>query len=224
MSPQASRWLYRHGLQSFLRAGCVGIDNTLLPGSGQWTMSALDVERLLRISPLVRVVGARAAQESRQAPRGPAVSNASQSNTGENWQTASQVPAPDVYISYSRRDLPVVREIVKALGDAGLRTFMDAEALAPSSSWTDALSRALKASTAVLICIGPEGVGDRQRDELEAAMLAEAHRVIPVLLPGSEPDRIPLSLQSIQGVDYRDRDQGELRNLVVSIRGASFSA
>jgi hypothetical protein len=52
-------------------------------------------------------------------------------------------PAFDVFMSYSRRDAPVVMPLYDALSERGLKVFMDKTSLAPGDPWPDRIDQAI---------------------------------------------------------------------------------
>jgi len=96
----------------------------------------------------------------------------------------------DVFLSYNRRDRRVVERLAQVLSERGLRVFKDDWYLRPGQFWPAALEENLKASRAVAVAVGSNGLGAWQQREAIAAIErqhAEAKAgkffpVIPVLL------------------------------------------
>jgi hypothetical protein len=77
----------------------------------------------------------------------------------------------DVFVSYSRADGRHAAEIDSVLRDKGLKTFFDRRNLAPGLPWVRALEQAIGAARAVIVLIGPRGLGNTQRYERELAFV-----------------------------------------------------
>jgi hypothetical protein len=100
----------------------------------------------------------------------------------------------DVFLSYSRTDAPAVRQIQVYLKQAGFATFLDRDQLPAGQPWLPALEQAIARCTAVVVLVGPAGLGAWQQREVQLALdrQTEAERggrafpVIPVLLPKVE--------------------------------------
>jgi hypothetical protein len=93
----------------------------------------------------------------------------------------------DVFVSYSRADLRHAAEIDSFLRAKGLRTFVDRRDLAPGLLWVRALEQAIDAAKAVIVLIGPRGLGNTQQYERDLALIRQtrepAFPVVPVILP-----------------------------------------
>ena len=121
----------------------------------------------------------------------------------------------------------------------GLLAWIDEERLLPGDVVQDQLERAIRQAGAVIVCIGPHGLGrwqtveyhsvyqrliDAAEREPDGGFRTSQHlRVIPVLLPGAETKQIPLFLRRHLNVDLRKRAAGTqrepLRKLVAAILG-----
>jgi uncharacterized protein YjbI with pentapeptide repeats/energy-coupling factor transporter ATP-binding protein EcfA2 len=98
----------------------------------------------------------------------------------------------DVFVSYSRADWRHAAEIDSVLRDKGLKTFFDRRNLAAGLPWVRALEQAIGAAKAVIVLIGPRGLGNTQQYERELAFLRQtsepAFTVVPVILPETTTD------------------------------------
>jgi hypothetical protein len=101
----------------------------------------------------------------------------------------------DVFLSYSNDDKTAVSRLASALGALGLRVWFDQAVLPPGVPWQRELAEGVENSLATAVCIGPSGIGQWQRVEMETAIqrqIEHQHRVIPVILPGVERDAVSL--------------------------------
>ncbi len=133
----------------------------------------------------------------------------------------------DLFASYNRRDQDQVRRVAEALRERGLGVFLDTWYLTPGRPWPDALERALSATRATAVFVGPHGFGSWQQREQWLALDRQAREqsflVIPVLLPGSEP---PLGFLGLNTwVDLRnDIDDGAMLDiLAAAARGGAVA-
>ena len=69
----------------------------------------------------------------------------------------------DVFVSYARADGCHAAEIDSVLRDKGLKTFFDRRNLAAGMPWIRALEQAIGAAGAVIVLIGPRGLGNTQQ-------------------------------------------------------------
>ncbi|MEJ2502373.1 MAG: TIR domain-containing protein, partial [Gemmatimonadota bacterium] len=120
--------------------------------------------------------------------------------------TDSRSDPYDAFVSYSRRDTDAAERIAVTLRDRGLRVFLDRWCLHAGERWLPEIEDALGQCPAVVIVVGPSGLGDWQQGETELALdrqrRGEPVRVVPVLLPMSEPPLGFLRLNS--WIDLRE--------------------
>ena len=132
----------------------------------------------------------------------------------------------DVFISYSSPDAVVVEQLSRSLQDAGLRVWLDTWELVPGARWKDSIEEAIRSAAATLVCIGGSGVTQSQRVEYQSAVqletLDESKPLIPVLLPGAEPETVPSFLRARSWVDLRNGldNRRELARLLAAVESA----
>lgn len=132
----------------------------------------------------------------------------------------------DVFVSYSRPEAEVVEQLSRILQDAGLCVWLDTWELVPGASWRDLIEEAMRSSSATIVCIGRAGVTQWQRAEYQAALqvetIDESKPVIPVLLPGAEPEAVPAFLRARSWVDLRSGldNRRELERLLAAVESA----
>lgn len=102
---------------------------------------------------------------------------------------------------------PLAEALEQALRRCGLRVYLDNSALVPGESWSQATALALHHSRHLLLCLDAGGLSPWQKREVEQARsAAQAVHVLPVLLPGAEPELLALALRGmadLQPVDLR---------------------
>jgi TPR repeat protein/energy-coupling factor transporter ATP-binding protein EcfA2 len=140
--------------------------------------------------------------------------------------------AYDVFVSYSRADARHAADIDAALRSKGLSTFFDRRELAAGVPWVRALEQAIGAAKAVIVLIGPRGLGNTQHYESELALVRQtgdpAFPVVPVILPDTTTDRPFDFLNLLTWVDFSRVSHAsdapeELQRLVAAVRGAPIS-
>jgi energy-coupling factor transporter ATP-binding protein EcfA2 len=138
----------------------------------------------------------------------------------------------DVFVSYSRGDARDAAEIDSFLRAQGLTTFFDRRNLPPGLPWVRALEEAIGAARAVVVLLGPRGIGNTQQYERELAIIRQtgdpAFPVVPVILPETTTDRPFDFLNILTWVDFsqvkRPSDSpDELARLLKAVRGVSSS-
>jgi hypothetical protein len=76
----------------------------------------------------------------------------------------------DVFLSYSRADAAAADHLRSALADAGLKAFLDRHALAGGRPWQPELEAALGTCRALVVLLGPKGVGGWQHREIQLGL------------------------------------------------------
>ena len=64
-------------------------------------------------------------------------------------------PGSDVYLSYNRADVKIVRELEQALVSAGIDVFRDETGLPTGADWQEVLTSAISTAAFVAVCVGP---------------------------------------------------------------------
>lgn len=112
----------------------------------------------------------------------------------------------DVFISYSERDSTLIKDLAEKLAEKGVRVWFDQWQLRPGDSITRAVADAVASAASFLVCIGESGPRPGVEEEL-AEILARSEqrnqRIIPVLLPGGNPDQMPPLLREYHFLDLR---------------------
>lgn len=100
----------------------------------------------------------------------------------------------DVFLSHASADSPVVEGLAGRLRESGVTPFLDGWHLSPGDRIQERLERALSASCACAVFLGPGGMGPWHREEMRLALDRQvrdrSYRLIPVLLPGVAPQSV----------------------------------
>jgi len=117
-------------------------------------------------------------------------------------------PNHNIFISYSRQDAAVVEQLASSLRDAGFLVWLDRWELMPGARWKNSIEEAIRAASAVIVCFGQSGTSQWQRGEYQTALELEALTdqskvLIPILLPGADPQALPIDLSGRVWVDLR---------------------
>lgn len=118
------------------------------------------------------------------------------------------MPRFQCFLSYNRRDLQLVRQLLQALKQNGVTVWFDLDEM-PGQPGQKAMSRGIAASRTVAILVGPEGLGDWQEQELELAygryVKRKRPRIVPVFLPGAVAlKELPETLGLFAAVDLSE--------------------
>jgi hypothetical protein len=130
----------------------------------------------------------------------------------------------DVMLSHNSADKPLVRRLASELEQRGVKPWLDEWELAPGSVWQDELTRIIRTVPAVIVLIGPSGIGAWEMPEIRACLdesVARGLAVIPVLLPGvTKGECVPLFLRQFTWQDLSEgfTEEGVSR-IVKAIKG-----
>jgi formylglycine-generating enzyme required for sulfatase activity len=129
----------------------------------------------------------------------------------------------DVFLCHNSQDKPAVIEIANQLKANNINPWLDKWHLRPGSSWQDSLEDQIDQIRTAAVFVGNSGLGPWQIEEIKAFLRAFVNRkcpVIPVLLPNAPKEpKLPIFLQGLMWVDFRQRDPEPLGQLIWGITG-----
>ena len=104
-----------------------------------------------------------------------------------------------VFISHSSRDDAFVKELREALESNGITVWVDSRNLRGGSKLAPEIDEAIEQARQVIVVLSPNTVNSpwvrkeiAKSMEVEKQRRDEGYRVIPLLMPGIEPDALPL--------------------------------
>lgn len=195
-------------------ADCVaraGVDAAIFGGAGNLVAVPVAARDALAVDP---DAAARAASEAREAEI------AARRRDIEERRAAGRF---DVFLCHNSVDKPAVKTIGRQLMERGILPWLDEWELRPGMPWQRLLEEQIAGIGAAAVFVGADGFGPWQRQELDSFLrqfVSSACPVIPVLLgnaPG-EP-KLPLFLQGMTWVDFRDLSADSIDRLVWGITG-----
>jgi GTPase SAR1 family protein len=127
----------------------------------------------------------------------------------------------DVFISYNWEDKAAVRKIAQQLRDRGLRPWLDERELGSGLPWQPMLEDVIAGIPAAAVIVGSQ-VGPWQQQEVAAILRQSVRRacaVVPVLLPGANPQDLPVFLGGLTWVDLTATEPDPIDQLVWGITG-----
>jgi hypothetical protein len=135
----------------------------------------------------------------------------------------------DVFVSYNRRDVELVRAVVAELAARGIAAVADDDIRA-GDNWQAFLRSVLERAHVMLVMLGHSGLGAWQEAEVEVAIDRALHdptlRVVPVILPGAPDDALKehVFLARYEWLDLRAGPlPQQLDRLAAAIRGDGAS-
>ena len=128
-------------------------------------------------------------------------------------------PAPHFFMSYSREDKQIQRQVIAGLRERGVPVWVDVENLIPGSpAWEREIERAIRSAAGIIVLLSPDSNNSEWvRREISFAE-QNNKRTFPVLIRGDEDDSIPLRLSSHQRVDLRRNMEDGLDELANALK------
>ncbi len=124
-----------------------------------------------------------------------------------------------IFMSYSRKDVWIMRFIKSYFQSNGLQVWVDEGELAPGvPSWQKSIQNAIKEAACLVVLLSPEAAeSEWVAKEIEFGKIHDL-RIYPILAAGDEKNTAMLSLMGIQRIDIRDHYEQELQKLVTTLR------
>jgi len=109
----------------------------------------------------------------------------------------------DVFLSYSRKDIEVMRRVANLLETHGARVWVDEELEVGSPDWTRIVERAISESRSLVALLSPDAKeSDWVLSEISRARMNKI-QVFPFLIRGEPHESIPFGLENNNWMDGR---------------------
>lgn len=112
-----------------------------------------------------------------------------------------------VFVSHSGQDNELVRDIARRLREAGLKPFVDFEAVAAVTARKKILRERLREADAVVILVTPAILLRSSWTMTELGMAEAFDRIILPVMAGLKPRDLPAPLQSYHAVPFDHLDE-----------------
>lgn len=129
-----------------------------------------------------------------------------------------------VFLSYSHKDMQIMRRVRDDLRAAGLTVWNDENLTPGTPSWKNAIEKAIENTGCLVVILSPDA---KESEWIERELdYARACRVpiLPVLAAGDERNAIPFELINVQRVDIRTDHEAGIRHLMATVRETAASA
>ena len=122
-----------------------------------------------------------------------------------------------VFLSYSRKDAEIMRQLREQFSRHGLDVWTDEDLVPGTPLWSNAIESALDEAGCVVAIMSPHF---KQSEWAEREMSYATGRVpiIPVLVRGDIHNAVPLELAGTQYLDLRDNDSSVVQTLIATVR------
>jgi hypothetical protein len=127
-----------------------------------------------------------------------------------------------IFISYSRKDTPVVNRLISELTKAGHHVWVDRADIKGGEQWRRQIVAAIESSDVFLLILSPHSGGsDNVRKELDLAEGAK-RRVFPVIVkPTAIPEQMKYQLAGLQWFELASDFEAGLSELLKAVEGLS---
>ncbi len=124
----------------------------------------------------------------------------------------------DVFLSYSRKDIDMMRRVRDDLRAAGLRVWTD-EALEPGTEvWESEIEKAIRDASSLVVLLSPDAYASEWvRNEITLADTLN-RRIVPLLIRGEQGDSVPLRLIASQRIDARADYPNAINQLTTAVK------
>jgi len=124
-----------------------------------------------------------------------------------------------VFISYSRKDVQTVEDIVARLKKDKFEVWFDRESIKGGELWTVAIVEAIDNADAFVLMLSPNSTAsDNVRKELHLAQDSKKKLFPLLLVPVMLPPQFRYQLAGIQWLDYAEDPEGKYLELVEVLR------
>ena len=115
----------------------------------------------------------------------------------------------EVFISYSRKDLPFVRKLYQALAERKRDSWVDWEGIPPTAEWLWEINSAIDAAQAFLFVISPDSVVSEVCTKEIGHAVEHEKRLIPIVCREVDAKAVPEALAKLNWLFFRETDDFE---------------
>jgi hypothetical protein len=123
---------------------------------------------------------------------------------------------PQVFISYSRKDIAFVRRLAADLEKAGYDVWWDLTDLRGGDDWVRVIPAAIESSDKFIVVLSPNSAGSDWVEREYTQALSLHKKLIPIML---ERSRVPFALNTINYIDFTGEDYAASLNSLLAALG-----
>jgi WD40 repeat protein len=113
----------------------------------------------------------------------------------------------DVFLSYSRRDLALVRPLHEAVQQAGHDVWVDWEDIPPTAEWLEEIYRAIDAADAFLFVASPDSAASVTCGIELSHAVKRNKRLVVLVARDVDPAAVPEAIRKLQWIFVRDGEE-----------------
>ncbi len=119
---------------------------------------------------------------------------------------------PNVFMSYSRREVGFVDQLTNRLEGEGFHVWLDYRSLVPGSPWKDQIEKGLDESEVILLVVSKESIASKYVElEWRQVIQEEDKRIILAIFEAVD---LPDVLEKYEWVDFRGNFEAGIKELV----------
>jgi|FLYN01.1.fsa_nt_gi hypothetical protein len=128
-----------------------------------------------------------------------------------------------VFLSYSHKDMAIMRRVRDDLRAGGLRVWNDENLMPGTPSWKNGIEKAIENAGCLVVILSPDAKESEWIErELDYARTCGVP-ILPVLAAGDERSAIPFELINVQRIDTRADYAAGIQHLTASVRDTMVS-
>ena len=118
---------------------------------------------------------------------------------------------PNIFMSYSRREVPFVNYLVDDLENADFNIWLDYRSLVPGTPWAEQIDKGLLESEVILLVVSKAAMASQYVEMEWRRVLGENKRVILAIFEAVD---LPEELKQFEWVDFRGNYKKGLKELI----------
>ena len=118
---------------------------------------------------------------------------------------------PNVFVSYSRREVPFISHLVDDLEDHDFNVWLDYRSLIPGSSWQEQINQGIADSDVIILVVSKASMASENVETEWQNVLELNKRTILVVFEAVE---LPEELEAFEWVDFRGNYKAGLDELM----------
>ncbi len=118
---------------------------------------------------------------------------------------------PNIFMSYSRREVGFVDQLTGRLEEEGFQVWLDYRSLIPGSPWKTQIEKGLDESEVILLVVSKESMASKYVELEWRRVIQEDKRIILVILEAVD---LPEVLEKYEWVDFRGNFKAGIKELV----------
>ncbi len=120
-------------------------------------------------------------------------------------------PKSNIFMSYSRREVPFVNYLVDDLEDSGYTVWLDYRSLIPGTPWAGQIDQGIADSDVILLVVSMASMASQYVEMEWKQVLKQGKRVILLIFEAVD---LPVDLEPFEWVDFRGNYQHGLAELM----------